>query len=158
MLTLFTSHLSGQSGWIMVTSVSVYFCELTTLVFKLSWAFCTSIFHADEEGFLDLLDPDKSNYSLEFCFDWSDFLSLFLIAFSKERQEMEYIQKTSFGLTFGCFLRDHQFILILADAAILWFGISWVLWLQLALLSNLFLLLDLNVGSIPNSRILILSF
>jgi len=112
-------HTFQKIGWIMVLPFSVLLFGVNYLSFKLSWLSVPN-FHSDEEGLSRLLDPDKSNYSLEFALI-GVFLSLFLIAFSKERQEDEYIQKLRLDSLLVAFYVT-TFILILGTLLFYGFG------------------------------------
>jgi hypothetical protein len=112
-------HTFQKIGWIMILPFSVLLFVVNYLSFELSWL-AVPDFNSDEEGLSRLLDFDKTNYSLEFALI-GVFLSLFLLAFSKERQEDEYIQKLRLDSLLVAFY-VHTFILILGTLLFYGFG------------------------------------
>lgn len=112
-------HSLQKIGWIMILPFSVLLFAVNYLTFELSWLSVPDFKYA-QEGISKLLDPDKTNYTLEFALI-GVFLSLFLIAFSKEKQEDEYIQKLRLDSLLVAFYVN-TFILILGTLLFYGFG------------------------------------
>jgi hypothetical protein len=104
-------------GWLIILPFSVLLFAVNYLSFELSWL---SLSQSSAEGLSGFLDPDKTNYTLEFALI-GVFSALFLIAFSKEKQEDEYIQKLRLDSLLLAFYLN-TFILILGTLLFYGFG------------------------------------
>ncbi len=111
-------HRYQKLGWLLLLPFAVLLFATTYLDFELSWL---SISLAESQGGIpDFFDPEKENFSFEFAMI-GVFLSLFLIAFSKEKEEDEYIQKLRLdSLLVACY--THTFILIIGTLVFYGFG------------------------------------
>ena len=112
-------HRFQRIGWMMILPFSVLLFAVNYLSFELSWL-SFSISQPSVDGLSGFFDPDKTNYSLEFALI-GVFLALFLIAFSKEKQEDEYIQKLRLDSLLLAFYVN-TFILILGTLLFYGFG------------------------------------
>jgi hypothetical protein len=110
-------HHYQKIGWITILPFSVLLFAINYLSFELSWL---SVSQVSTDGIGKLFDPDKTNYSIEFALI-GVFVSLFLIAFSKEKQEDEYIQKLRLDSLLLAFY-VHTLILILGTLMFYGFG------------------------------------
>ena len=110
-------HHFQKIGWVMILPFSVLLFAVNYLSFELSWL---SITNSQASGLNGFFDPDKTNYTLEFALI-GVFLALFLIAFSKEKQEDEYIQKLRLDSLLLAFY-VYTFILILGTLLFYGFG------------------------------------
>jgi hypothetical protein len=112
-------HRFQKIGWIMILPFSVLLFAVNYLTFELSWLSISNS-QPSFDGLSGFFDPDKTNYSLEFALI-GVFLALFLIAFSKEKQEDEYIQKLRLDSLLVAFYAN-TFILILGTLLFYGFG------------------------------------
>ncbi|MDG1277363.1 MAG: hypothetical protein P8O16_08790 [Algoriphagus sp.] len=112
-------HRFQKIGWIMILPFSVLLFAVNYLTFELSWLSISNS-QPSADGLSGFFDPDKTNYSLEFALI-GVFLALFLIAFSKEKQEDEYIQKLRLDSLLVAFYAN-TFILILGTLLFYGFG------------------------------------
>jgi len=110
-------HYFQKIGWIMILPFSVLLFAVNYLSFEFSWL---SLSKSTAEGLSAILDPDKTNYTLELALI-GVFLALFLIAFSKEKQEDEYIQKLRLDSLLLAFYIN-TFVLILGTLLFYGFG------------------------------------
>ncbi|RAI91557.1 hypothetical protein [Algoriphagus yeomjeoni] len=111
-------HRFQKFGWILLLPFAVLLFAATYSGFEFSWLNISSA--ESQGGISDFFDPDKENFSVEFAMI-GVFLSLFLIAFSKEKEEDEYIQKLRLdSLLVACY--THTFILIIATLMLYGFG------------------------------------
>jgi len=110
-------HHFQKIGWVMILPFSVLLFAVNYLSFELSWL---SITNPQASGLSGFFDPDKTNYTLEFALI-GVFVALFLIAFSKEKQEDEYIQKLRLDSLLLAFY-IYTFILILGTLLFYGFG------------------------------------
>lgn len=112
-------HTYQKIGWIMILPFSVLLFAVHYLGFEFYWLSLPD-FQSAEEGFPKLFDPDKTNYSYEFALI-GVFVALFFLAFSKEKQEDEYIQKLRLDSLLIAFYLN-TFILILGTLLFYGFG------------------------------------
>ncbi len=112
-------HRFQKIGWLMILPFAILLFAVNYLSFELSWLSIPSN-NASQEGLSGLLDPDKSNFSMEFALI-GVFAALFFIAFSKETQEDEYIQKLRLDSMLVAFYVN-TFILILGTLLFYGFG------------------------------------
>lgn len=111
-------HRFQKLGWLLLLPTAVLLFATTYLDFELSWL---SISPAESQGGIsEFFDPEKEHFSFEFA-RICVFLSLFLIAFSKEMEEDEYIQKLRLNsLLVSCY--TYTFILIVGTLVFYGFG------------------------------------
>lgn len=111
-------HRFQKLGWITVLPFTILLFAANYLSFELTWL---NVPFPESSGSLaDFLDPEKENFTLEFALI-GVFVSLFLIAFSREKEEDEYIQKLRLdSLLVACYA--NSFILIVGTLVFYGFG------------------------------------
>ena len=111
-------HRFQKIGWLIFIPFAVLLFAANYLSFELSML---DVPHDASKGAIsDFFDPDKKNFTLEFALI-GVFVSLFLIAFSKEKDEDEYIQKLRLDSLLVAFYAN-TFILILGTLLFYGFG------------------------------------
>jgi hypothetical protein len=111
-------HRYQKFGWILFIPFAMLLFATNYLSFELSWL--TVQFDEDQGFFSELFDPSKENFTLELALI-GVFVSLFLIAFSKEKEEDEFIQKLRLdSLLVACY--TNTFLLILGTVLFYGFG------------------------------------
>lgn len=109
-------HRFQKIGWILLLPFSLLLFASNYLSFQLNW-----LTVHDEELSGNVFDIfDKNNFTLEFALI-GVFVSLFLIAFSREKEEDEYIQKLRLDSLLVAFYVN-TFILILGTLLFYGFG------------------------------------
>lgn len=117
MLTKILLHHRFQKiGWILLLPFGLLLFASNYLSFELSWL--TVQIGESSEGVFDFFE--KNNFTLEFALI-GVFISLFLIAFSREKEEDEYIQKLRLDSLLVAFYAN-TFILILGTLLFYGFG------------------------------------
>lgn len=111
-------HRYQKFGWLLLIPFAALLFSTNYLGFEFSWL--TIQFGEDQGFFSELFDPSKENFTLEIALI-GVFVSLFLIAFSREKEEDEYIQKLRLdSLLVACYA--NTFILILGTVLFYGFG------------------------------------
>lgn len=111
-------HRFQKIGWLISIPFAVLLFAANYLGFELSWL--NVQFDSSESSLSNFFDPDKKNFTLEFALI-GVFVSLFLIAFSKEKDEDEYIQKLRLDSLLMAFYAN-TFILIIGTMLFYGFG------------------------------------
>ncbi len=109
-------HRFQKYGWLMILPFTVLLFATNYASFEFSWLTSPGI----EEGGSISDFFDKKNFTLELALI-GVFASLFLIAFSKEKEEDEYIQKLRLDSLLVAFYAN-TFILILGTLLFYGFG------------------------------------
>jgi hypothetical protein len=111
-------HRFQKIGWLLFLPFSVLLFITNYLSFELDWF---TVQTGDSSGSIsDFFEFGKKNFTLEFALI-GVFLSLFLIAFSKEKDEDEYIQKLRLDSLLVAFYAN-TFILIIGTMLFYGFG------------------------------------
>lgn len=111
-------HRYQKIGWIMFLPFASLLFATNYLSFELGWL---SVELAESDGGLSgFFEPDKKNFTLEFALI-GVFVSLFLIAFSKEKEEDEYVQMLRLDSLLVAFYAN-TFILIMGTMLFYGFG------------------------------------
>lgn len=111
-------HRFQKIGWILFLPFAVLLFATNYASFELDWL--TMGYHETSGGLADLFDPEKENFTLEFALI-GVFVSLFFIAFSKEKVEDEFIQTLRLdSLLVACY--TNTFILIIGTMVFYGFG------------------------------------
>lgn len=109
-------HRFQKIGWLIFLPFAILLFAANYLSFELSWLDVQ--FGSSEGGLADFFD--KENFTLELALI-GVFVSLFLIAFSKEKEEDEYIQKIRLDSLLVAFYAN-TFILIMGTLLFYGFG------------------------------------
>lgn len=109
-------HRFQKYGWILILPFTVLLFATNYASFEISWL--TTPGFEEGKALFDFFD--KKNFTLELALI-GVFLSLFLIAFSKEKEEDEYIQKIRLDSLLVAFYAN-TFILIIGTLLFYGFG------------------------------------
>jgi hypothetical protein len=111
-------HRFQKLGWFLLFPFAILLFFTNYFSYELDWL--TVQAGESSGGFRDLFDLGKENFTLEFALI-GVFISLFLIAFSREKEEDEYIQKLRLdSLLVACYA--NSIILILGTMLFYGFG------------------------------------
>jgi hypothetical protein len=111
-------HRFQKLGWLLLFPFAMLLFVTNYFSYELDWL--TVQAGESSDGFRDLFDFGKENFTLEFALI-GVFVSLFLIAFSREKEEDEYIQKLRLdSLLVACYA--NSFILIVGTLVFYGFG------------------------------------
>lgn len=111
-------HRFQKIGWMLFLPFAILLLANIYFSFELSWL--TVQFEEKKEVSTELFNFSKKNFTLEFALI-GVFISLFLIAFSREKEEDEYIQKLRLDSLLVAFYAN-TFILILGTLIFYGFG------------------------------------
>lgn len=111
-------HRFQKIGWLLFLPFSVLLFITNYLNFKFEWL--TFQLKESSGGISDFFEPFEKNFTLEFALI-GVFVTLFLIAFSKEKDEDEYIQKLRLDSLLVAFYAN-TFILIMGTVLFYGFG------------------------------------
>lgn len=111
-------HRFQKIGWFLFLPFAVLLFITNYLSFKFEWL--TFQFKGSFVRIFDFSEPFEKNFTLEFALI-GVFVSLFLIAFSREKEEDEYIQKLRLDSLLLAFYAN-TFILIIGTLLFYGFG------------------------------------
>lgn len=111
-------HRFQKIGWLMFLPFATLL--FATNYFSFEWGWLTFQLKESSGGISDFFEPFKKNFTLEFALI-GVFVTLFLIAFSKEKDEDEYIQKLRLDSLLVAFYAN-TFILIIGTMLFYGFG------------------------------------
>lgn len=111
-------HRFQKIGWLLLLPFAILLFATNYFSFEFNWL--TFQVKESTTGISDLFEPFKKNFTLEFALI-GVFLSLFWIAFSREKEEDEYIQKLRLDSLLMAFYAN-TFILIIGTLLFYGFG------------------------------------
>jgi hypothetical protein len=113
-------HRFQKIGWIFILPFLALLFAVTYFRFELDWL--TFQLKEPVDAILDFFEPYELNFTLSFALI-GVFVSLFLIAFSREKEEDEFIQKLRLeSLLVACYA--NTFILIIGT--LLFYGLGYL--------------------------------
>lgn len=111
-------HRFQKIGWLLFVPFAVLLFATNYFSFEIPWL--DFQIGPASSGISGFFDPDKKNFTLEFALIGA-FVSLFLLAFSKEKEEDEYIQKLRLDSLLVAFYAN-TFILVIGTLLFYGFG------------------------------------